>query len=54
MWIFWNCDFGVILGGQNFYGSYLIYFDYRIGGIYGVFFMNFNGMDIVISMEDDG
>lgn len=50
----WFQDLFVMFEGVNLYGSYFVYYEYRKMGIYGVFFFNFNGMDIKIDKNKLG
>lgn len=52
--IFWNQDSYGVLNGVNLYGSYLVYIDYWEIGIYGVLFLNLNGMDVLIDEDEEG
>lgn len=49
----WNMELFMILNGFNFYGLYLVYFDYWGElGMYGVFLWSFNGMDVKLGILD--
>ncbi|KAF7953317.1 hypothetical protein EAE96_006528 [Botrytis aclada] len=45
----WSRDAYGTPAGSNLYGNHPVYFEHRTGGTHGVFFMNSNGMDIMIS-----
>lgn len=51
----WNRDAYGIAPGTNLYGDHPIYVDHRgKSGTHGVFFLNSNGMDIMIDKDDEG
>lgn len=50
----WNQDSYAIPEGANLYGSHPIYLEYRESGSHGVFFLNSNGMDVMIDSDEDG
>lgn len=50
----WNQDAYSIPAGANLYGSHAIYFERRDSGTHGVFFLNSNGLDVVVDSDDDG
>ena len=50
----WNQDSYAIPEGANLYGSQPFYMEQRESGAHGVFFLNSNGMDVMISSDDDG
>ncbi|KAF9443144.1 glycoside hydrolase family 31 protein [Macrolepiota fuliginosa MF-IS2] len=45
----WSRDAFGIPVGTNLYGNHPIYFEHRITGTHGVFFLNSNGMDVKLS-----
>lgn len=45
----WSQDAYGIPTGTNLYGNHPVYFEHRMGGTHGVFFLNSNGMDIKIN-----
>ncbi|TGO41584.1 hypothetical protein BHYA_0019g00130 [Botrytis hyacinthi] len=45
----WSRDAYGTPAGSNLYGNHPVYFDHRTGGTHGVFFVNSNGMDIMIN-----
>ncbi|KAF7892407.1 uncharacterized protein EAF01_010487 [Botrytis porri] len=45
----WSRDAYGTPAGSNLYGNHPVYFEHRTGGTHGVFFMNSNGMDIMIN-----
>lgn len=45
----WNRDSYGVPSGTNVYGSHPFYIEHRETGSHGVFFMNSNGMDIMIN-----
>ena len=51
---FWNRDAYGVPNGTNLYGDHPIYFEHRLGGTHGVFFLNSNGMDIKVDTDDQG
>lgn len=50
----WSQDAYGTPAGTNLYGNHPIYFEQRIGGTHGVFFLNSNGMDIMIDKDHSG
>ncbi|KAF9554267.1 alpha-glucosidase [Agrocybe pediades] len=48
----WSRDAYGIPSGTNLYGNHPIYFEHRVTGTHGVFFLNSNGMDI--KLRSDG
>lgn len=48
----WSQDAYGIPAGANLYGNHPIYFDHRVSGTHGVFFLNSNGMDVKINNTD--
>lgn len=50
----WNQDSYGIPAGANLYGTHPFYLEQREGGSHGVFFLNSNGMDIMIDKAADG
>ncbi|RDW82915.1 glycoside hydrolase family 31 protein [Coleophoma crateriformis] len=45
----WSQDAYSIPAGANLYGNHPVYFEHRLSGTHGVFFLNSNGMDIKIN-----
>lgn len=45
----WSQDAYATPLGSNLYGNHPVYFDHRTTGTHGVFFLNSNGMDILIN-----
>jgi len=45
----WSRDAYGTPAGSNLYGNHPVYFEHRTGGTHGVYFMNSNGMDIMIN-----
>ncbi|KAA8564855.1 hypothetical protein EYC84_010626 [Monilinia fructicola] len=45
----WSRDAYGTPTGTNLYGNHPVYFEHRTGGTHGVFFLNSNGMDIMIN-----
>ncbi|QSZ32968.1 hypothetical protein DSL72_002552 [Monilinia vaccinii-corymbosi] len=45
----WSHDAYATPEGSNLYGNHPVYFEHRTGGTHGVFFMNSNGMDVMIN-----
>ncbi|KAG2172345.1 hypothetical protein INT43_004887 [Umbelopsis isabellina] len=45
----WSQDAYGVPTGANLYGNHPVYFDHRLSGTHGVFFLNSNGMDIKIN-----
>ncbi|KAB8290832.1 hypothetical protein EYC80_008469 [Monilinia laxa] len=45
----WSRDAYGTPAGTNLYGNHPVYFEHRTGGTHGVFFLNSNGMDIMIN-----
>lgn len=45
----WSNDAYGTPAGNNLYGNHPVYFEHRAGGTHGVFFLNSNGMDIMIN-----
>ncbi|KAF4125997.1 alpha-glucosidase [Geosmithia morbida] len=50
----WNQDSYGVPEGANLYGSHPIYLEHRDSGSHGVFLLNSNGMDIIISKDEGG
>lgn len=50
----WSRDAYGIPTGTNLYGSHPVYFEHRMTGTHGVFFLNSNGMDIKITNDGPG
>ncbi|TGO09490.1 hypothetical protein BTUL_0164g00230 [Botrytis tulipae] len=50
----WSRDAYGTPAGSNLYGNHPVYFEHRTGGTHGVFFMNSNGMDIMINNTNGG
>lgn len=50
----WNRDSYGVPPGTNLYGSHPFYIEQRESGAHGVFFLNSNGMDVMIDQDDDG
>ena len=50
----WSRDAYGIPTGTNLYGSHPVYFEHRMTGTHGVFFLNSNGMDIKIKGDGPG
>ncbi|KAK4230277.1 family 31 putative glycoside hydrolase [Podospora fimiseda] len=51
----WNQDSYATPTDSNLYGSHPVYFEHRKrGGTHGVFFLNSNGMDVIIAKEKNG
>ncbi|CAG8954839.1 hypothetical protein HYFRA_00008524 [Hymenoscyphus fraxineus] len=48
----WSQDAYGIPAGANLYGNHPVYFDHRLTGTHGVFFLNSNGMDVKINNTD--
>lgn len=48
----WSQDAYGIPAGANLYGNHPVYFDHRLSGTHGVFFLNSNGMDVKINNTD--
>jgi alpha-glucosidase len=48
----WSQDSYAIPEGANLYGNHPIYYEHRLSGTHGVFFLNSNGMDIMIDKAD--
>lgn len=49
----WNRDAYLVPPGTNLYGDHPIYFDHRgANGTHGVFFLNSDGMNIIINNDD--
>ncbi|CAJ2502526.1 Uu.00g099200.m01.CDS01 [Anthostomella pinea] len=46
---FWSQDAYGVPEGANLYGNHPVYYDHRESGTHGVFFLNSNGMDIMIN-----
>ncbi|TEY78280.1 hypothetical protein BOTCAL_0050g00110 [Botryotinia calthae] len=45
----WSRDAYGTPAGSNLYGNHPVYFEHRTGGTHGVYFMNSDGMDIMIN-----
>lgn len=45
----WSRDAYGTPEGTNLYGNHPVYFEHRPGGTHGVFFLNSNGMDVMIN-----
>jgi alpha-glucosidase len=45
----WSRDAYGVPEGSNLYGNHPVYYEQREGGTHGVFFLNSNGMDIMIN-----
>ncbi|KAI0134255.1 family 31 glycosyl hydrolase [Xylariales sp. AK1849] len=50
---FWSQDAYSVPEGSNLYGNHPVYFEQREGGTHGVFFLNSNGIDIMINNTED-
>ena len=51
----WSQDAPEVPEGENLYGNHPVYVEHRLSGTHGVFFLNSNGMDVVIhSTATDG
>lgn len=50
----WNQDSYGIPTGANLYGSHPFYLEQRESGAHGVFFLNSNGMDVMIDSDKHG
>ena len=49
----WFCDtYYSIPYGANLYGNHPVYFEHRVSGTHGVFFLNSNGMDVKLNNTD--
>ncbi|KAI1389954.1 glycoside hydrolase family 31 protein [Hypoxylon trugodes] len=46
---FWSQDAYSVPEGSNLYGNHPVYYEHRETGTHGVFFLNSNGMDIMIN-----
>ncbi|KAI1483008.1 glycoside hydrolase family 31 protein [Daldinia eschscholtzii] len=46
---FWSQDSFGVPEGSNLYGNHPVYYEHRESGTHGVFFLNSNGMDIIIN-----
>ncbi|KAI8957210.1 glycoside hydrolase family 31 protein [Daldinia sp. FL1419] len=46
---FWSQDSYGVPDGANLYGNHPVYYEHRDSGTHGVFFLNSNGMDVVIN-----
>lgn len=46
---FWSQDAYAVPAGENLYGNHPVYFEHRLSGTHGVFFVNSNGMDVKIN-----
>ncbi|KAI1380693.1 glycoside hydrolase family 31 protein [Hypoxylon crocopeplum] len=46
---FWSQDAYGVPDGANLYGNHPVYYEHRDSGTHGVFFLNSNGMDIMIN-----
>ncbi|KAI1402580.1 glycoside hydrolase family 31 protein [Hypoxylon fuscum] len=46
---FWSQDSYGVPDGANLYGNHPVYYEHRESGTHGVFFLNSNGMDIMIN-----
>ncbi|KAI0885492.1 glycoside hydrolase family 31 protein [Annulohypoxylon maeteangense] len=46
---FWSQDSYAVPEGANLYGNHPVYYEHRESGTHGVFFLNSNGMDIMIN-----
>ncbi|OTA70412.1 glycoside hydrolase family 31 protein [Hypoxylon sp. EC38] len=46
---FWSQDAYSVPEGANLYGNHPVYYEHRESGTHGVFFLNSNGMDIMIN-----
>lgn len=50
----WSRDAFGVPSDSNLYGNHPVYFEHRLTGSHGVFFLNSNGMDIKINQSDTG
>jgi len=50
----WSCNAFGIPTGMNLYGNHPVYFEHRMTGTHGVFFLNSNRMDIKIMNDGLG
>ncbi|KAI1341410.1 glycoside hydrolase family 31 protein [Xylariaceae sp. FL0016] len=50
---FWSQDAYGVPEGANLYGNHPVYYEHRESGTHGVFFLNSNGMDIMINQTDE-
>lgn len=46
---FWSQDSYGVPEGSNLYGNHPVYYEHRESGTHGVFFLNSNGMDVMIN-----
>lgn len=46
---FWSQDSFGVPEGANLYGNHPVYYEHRESGTHGVFFLNSNGMDVLIN-----
>ncbi|KAL7623189.1 hypothetical protein AAE478_006870 [Parahypoxylon ruwenzoriense] len=46
---FWSQDSYGVPEGANLYGNHPVYYEHRESGTHGVFFLNSNGMDVIIN-----
>ncbi|KAI2625715.1 glycoside hydrolase family 31 protein [Hypoxylon sp. NC1633] len=46
---FWSQDAYGVPDGANLYGNHPVYYEHRKSGTHGVFFLNSNGMDVMIN-----
>lgn len=49
----WNLDNFGVAPGTNVYGSHPFYVEQRESGAHGVFFVNSNGMDIIVNNTEE-
>ncbi|KAK4443111.1 putative glycoside hydrolase [Podospora aff. communis PSN243] len=50
----WSQDSFGVPDNSNLYGNHPVYFEHRKSGSHGVFFLNSNGMDVVIDKDQAG
>lgn len=49
----WSRDAYGVPAGSNLYGNHPVYFEQRESGSHGVFFLNSNGMDILVNNTEE-
>ena len=50
----WARDSFAVPEGTNLYSAHPVYYEHRTTGTHGVFFLNSNGMDIIINRTENG